>query len=265
MLLALGLSFISAWGFGGIRKSAPIRRLVSRKASSFMIALSVANYADYKAQSLHVQRAIICAAAGECLMGWAEVEQALHSIFVDQVVRQSKSKQRYVLAHNIWSTVISFDARSKLVETAIDANFSHLKSRRYRQLRTYWHLLYNYVVSMSKLRNEIAHGTVVNWDDEIKIAPFFTNRPVRNAVSFEEIGRRTDQFAKLAEAIRWFNHEFLIRWRPSPRQFGLKPRPTPHLVRQLRKEEVTRNRDARKRQRMKAQRRTFRRKSRSHR
>jgi hypothetical protein len=213
-----------------------------------------------------LQQSMLCQAVGECVLAWAEVEHQLVGIFVQEVVRQSQNKQRWVVAHGIWSAVINFEARLRMIDNVIDANFSEKTSRRYKQLNAHWRRLHNYVQKMSSKRNEIAHGEMFNFDDkEMKIVPYATTRPFREGLSIGEIRKRTMLFLALREALRWFDFSFLALGRPSARQLGLKPLPTPRLILELRKEEQDRIRAARIRQRMKARRRPSHRKQRSHR
>lgn len=221
---------------------------------------------QFNSLSLAQQRIHLSHAAGECLMAWATVEHALHDLFGAQIIRQSTNKNRYFVARIIWSTVINFDVRLRLVDATIEANFSKMKSRSYIQAKKDWHLLYIYTISMSKKRNEIAHGTMMNYDNkEMRITPYATAIPVRNGVRFEEVLQRILQFNELFGSISWIARFFAAQRRSRIRRRGLLPRSIPPLVLRLRKEARDRNRAARIRQQKKKQRKPSRRKSKARR
>ena len=122
--------------------------------------------ADATEQLLLAQQIALSNAVGECLMAWAHVEFRLHEMFVRQVVHQSRNRNRWTVARSIWSTVISFEARLKMTNAAINANIEHEKTK------ADWGLLNKYTASMSSLRNEIAHGAAMNRDNkEMMIQP----------------------------------------------------------------------------------------------
>ena len=191
---------------------------------------------DPVAQPLQVQQAILSHAIGTCLMAWANVEHILHEMFVRQVVFQSRNKNRFVVARSIWSVIISFEARLKMVDASINANLWHAKTRRSQQLSADWRLLKNYVTKMSSLRNEIAHGTIMNRDNqEMIVTPYATSIPFRGGISIAEIGSRTKPFLELHDALRWL--EFLSStWKPKLTRAVLNQRPTPDLMVMLRRQ-----------------------------
>jgi hypothetical protein len=71
-------------------------------------------------QPINVQTNTLFLAIGNCLMAWSNVEHAVHDLFVSQVVRQSRNKQRFVIAKGIWSEIISFEARLRMTSAAIN-------------------------------------------------------------------------------------------------------------------------------------------------
>ena len=74
---------------------------------------------DITSQPIHVQTTTLSLAVGNCLMAWANVEHTMHELFVAQVVRQSRNKQRFVIARGIWSVIISFEARLRMTGAAV--------------------------------------------------------------------------------------------------------------------------------------------------
>src|SRR5439155_26753992 len=96
---------------------------------------------DLTSQPLQDQTNTLSLAVGNCLMAWANVEHTLHELFVAQVVRQSRNKQRFVVARGIWSVVISFEARLRMTSAAIDGSLYKLETRRYQAVKNDWKLL----------------------------------------------------------------------------------------------------------------------------
>lgn len=219
---------------------------------------------NFKSQSLQVQQIALSLAIGTCLMSWANVEQVLHEIFVQRLVRQSRNKNRWVIARSIWSVIISFEARLRMVDAAFNSDIHGRKSRRYERLRTDWRLLYNYASSMSKLRNEIAHGTVMVFDDnktkETKVAPYATTIPFRGGISIVDVYNRAKLFTELAQTFDRLEASS-ARWKAGPRRYVLIREPTPDLILRLRKQKAQHDRS---RKQKKARRARPHRKSRAH-
>jgi hypothetical protein len=110
-------------------------------------------YVDFGSNPLQAQSAALLLAVGNCLMAWSNVEHSLHGLFVSQVVRQSRNKQRYVIARGIWSEVISFEARLRMTTAAINGTLFKLEERRYQVAKADWKLLSNYIGKMNSFRN----------------------------------------------------------------------------------------------------------------
>jgi Protein of unknown function (DUF3892) len=198
--------------------------------------MTIPTPADFASQPLNAQRAMLANAIGECLMSWAAVERQLHHAFVHELVRQSRNKNRWVVAKSIWSTIISFEARLRMIDGAINANLHMNNSKRAVRLKKDWRLLYNYIGRMSGLRNEIAHGEMMNFDDkEMKIAPYSTTIPFRGGIPIQEVINRTNSFAELSLAISWLHSSCLARWKTSSGRGRLMPTPAHNLILQLRK------------------------------
>jgi hypothetical protein len=124
-------------------------------------------------------------------MAWAQVEHTLHQKFVQQLVRQSRNKQRFVIASGVWSAVISFEARLRMVDAAIGGSLFEEEAKHHKLVSTDWRLLKNYTVKMSSFRNEIAHGTIMNFDNkEMMIVPYATAVPFRGGISITEVQAR---------------------------------------------------------------------------
>jgi hypothetical protein len=216
--------------FGGIRSSVPIRRLASR-ASSFMAAPQPR---DLTPQELQVQRAHLSHAVGECLMAWAQVEHELHEIFVRQVIFRSRNKNRWVMARAVWSAVVSFEARLAMVSKSIEGNLERLDTRKFKKVKDDWRLLYNYISKRVSLRNEIAHGTMMNFNTEMRIVPYATTIPFREGISISEIHKRAALFVELIRTLEWFSICLAALWKPSLKRSVLLQVQIPDLVLRLR-------------------------------
>ena len=93
---------------------------------------------DPKTLPLPVQTAYMISAIGECLMAWATVEAQLYFLFTSQMVHQSENPQRYVLAGNVWSAIISFETKMQVLHGVVDANIKDATAR------DNWGLIFNY-------------------------------------------------------------------------------------------------------------------------
>jgi hypothetical protein len=82
-------------------------------------------------------------AIGECLMAWATVEAQLYFLFTSQMVEQSQNPQRYTLAGNVWSAIISFEIKMQVLHGVIEANIKDPTAR------GNWALVYNYLTKMA--------------------------------------------------------------------------------------------------------------------
>jgi hypothetical protein len=201
---------------------------------------------------LKAQQGMLLLAVGICLMAWAQVEYTLHEIFVNHVIRQSRNKQRYVVARGVWSAVISFEARLRMIDAAIKGNLYKMEAKRFRVVTGDWRLLYNYTIKMSSLRNEIAHGTMVNCDDKgMMITPYATTIPFRPGIPIEELQSRTRLFNELNLALTWHDLSFASLWKRQLKKHVLDHKPVPDLVLRLRKQKQDQNRDARTRKQKK--------------
>ena len=89
----------------------------------------------FTTQPLSVQRAMLSHAVGEFLLAWSQVEHSLHEKFCTQLVRQSRNKQRWVIARSVWSQVISFEARLNMTTAAINGTLYNLNTRRFKIVR----------------------------------------------------------------------------------------------------------------------------------
>jgi hypothetical protein len=253
---AIGLlSFISECGFGGIRRSAPISRLASR-GSLFMSDSQPRNLTP---QELLVQRALLAHAVGYCLAAWSGVEGQLHEMFLRQVIFRSRNKNKWVMARFVWSAIISFEGRLNMLDGSITGNLWQLDTRKYKKVKDDWRLIYNYIGKRVSLRNEIAHGTMVNFNTEMMIVPYATSHPWRDGISIQAINDRAKLFIELDFALQWLSLCLSALWKPSLKRHVLNQRPTPDLVLRLRAEA------ARSRKGKKARRQSSHRKRRAHR
>jgi hypothetical protein len=214
----------------------------------------------FTSQPLQVQQIALSHAVGNCLMAWAQVEHTLHEKFVTQLVRQSRNKQRFVIARAVWSAVISFEARLRMVDAAIGGTLFQLETKRCKLVASDWRLLKNYTARMSSLRNEIAHGTMMNFDNkEMKIVPYATAIPFREGISIIEVYDRTNLFNELDKALNWHDLAFSSLWKPPLRRLVLNQQPIPDLILRLRAQ-AAQGRGDQNRKQKKAPRRTSRRK-----
>jgi hypothetical protein len=215
---------------------------------------------DFSSQPLAVQTNTLLLAVGNCLMAWATLEQTLCHLFVSQVVRQSRNKQRFVIAKGIWSEIISFEARLRMTTAAINGSLFKLEERRYLTAKNDWKLLSNYVARMSSLRNEIAHGTLMNFDSkEMKIVPYATTIPFKNGISIQEVFDRSQLFNELESAVSRFTSDLSLLWQPRIRRIVSKQLPIPDLLLRLR-DQAARSRGGQKSKQKKSPRRPSRRK-----
>jgi len=183
---------------------------------------------DPKTLPLPVQTAYMISAIGECLMAWATAEAQLYFLFTAQMVHQSENPQRYIVAGNVWSAIISFETKMRVLHGVIDANIKDSTAREN------WALIYNYVTMMVGKRNEVAHGTIVNVDDkEIVLQPFQWHIPhKRKALSLVQLKKRTADFVELHDTLAWISLQFSLLVKPCPKMH----QPTPDLVLRLQKQ-----------------------------
>jgi hypothetical protein len=178
---------------------------------------------------LSTQNVLIVHAVGENLMAWASLEFELHELFVRQLIFESTNKNRYTIARSVWSAILAFDDRLKMVDAAMQANIAN------EQIRADWRLLFNYTKKMSTFRNEAAHGMVANYDHkEMMIMPYATSIPVKKApLSITELKRRTSLFIALHENLQWLSLRMSLLLKPNAE---LEARKTPDLIETLRKQ-----------------------------
>jgi len=180
---------------------------------------------------LQTERIALVHAAGECLMAWASFEFYLHEMFVTEVILDSTNPQRYMVARGIWSVVVSFEARLKLVDVAITSNI------RNEQVLRDWKLLRSHTLRMSALRNEIAHGSAVNVDNQrMMIRPYSTSISSKaELVDHAEIIKRIHAFSELQAGIDWLSLCISALRRPDVREhFGDRVQSPPDLIVRLR-------------------------------
>jgi hypothetical protein len=61
---------------------------------------------------------------------------------------------------------------------------------------------------MGRLRNEIAHGTMMNVDSkEMRIIPYTTTIPFREGISINDVQKRTRLFVELVLGIKVSDHK----------------------------------------------------------
>jgi hypothetical protein len=186
---------------------------------------------------LQNQQAALTLAVGSCLMAWSGVEFELLHLFIDQVVRQSRNKQRYVIARGIWSAIISFEAKLRMVDASINGSLWKLEEKRFKAARDDWRLLFNYTKTMASLRNEIAHGTIMNRDNkEMVIIPYATSIPFKEGISIQKVIDRTTLFVELRPVLSWFSWLLASFWKRNLRRLVLTEHPTPDLILRLRKQ-----------------------------
>lgn len=103
----------------------------------------------------------IHAAVGEALDGWSHVEHALEDLFVVMTTADAWD------AHLIMVSVVSFDARLKICNTLMG---------RYHRLDIFkrWGALYNKLDRKYRKRSELAHASVVQLNDKIRLVPFYS-------------------------------------------------------------------------------------------
>ncbi len=123
----------------------------------------------------------------------------------------------------------------KMVDASINGNLWNVTTKHSQKLAADWRLLKNYVAKMSILRNEIAHGTIMNLDNkEMIIVPYATTIPFRGGISIAEIGNRTKLFIELHDAVQWLELFSSSGWKPKLKRAVLSQRPTPSLILTLR-------------------------------
>jgi hypothetical protein len=92
-------------------------------------------------------------AMGDCIASWSHVELSLAQMFMTVVGCKG------IVADTIWTSFLSFEPRTTMLHRVLNVqleNSPHLDD---------WNLLYNYTLKMSKERNEIAHSTLLNFDN----------------------------------------------------------------------------------------------------
>jgi hypothetical protein len=215
---------------------------------------------------LQIQQAVLAQAVGSCLMAWSQVESQLLDLFISQIVCQSRNKQRYVIARGIWSAVINFETRVRMIDAAISGSLYKLEQRRFKNAAEDWRLLLHYTKTMATRRNEIAHGTITNYDNkEMMIKPYATTIPTREGISINGVTELISLFVELSNTLSWFSWLLASFWKRNLRRLVLTHHPTPDLILRLRKQKRDRIRAAQIRKRKRARRGPARRQSQSRR
>jgi hypothetical protein len=135
-------------------------------------------------------------AIGFCLMAWANVEFQLQFLF--RVALGGNP----VTAHEIWSSPRAFEARLNILNVAVK------NCARKEEASNDWALLRNYTISLSKLRNQIAHATLISENGEkIVLEPYLIVTRPNRTIERLEVLRRADLFLELSGSINWLQHE----------------------------------------------------------
>lgn len=183
------------------------------------------------AEQLDQQRIILTHAAGECLMAWAQVEFELSLFFSSQLTSQSANANRFAIADSIWATIISFEARLKMLNAVVSANIKDQK------VLSDWRIISSYITNQNTRRNQIAHSDIHLFGKEMKLQPFPTNFISRKpALSHRALKTVTGDFIDLAKAISWLMRRIAMIAKPSLEQVASDRLRTPVLVLRLRKQ-----------------------------
>lgn len=159
-------------------------------------------------------------AIGECLMAWSTVEFELQFLF--RIALDANP----VASHAVWAAVVSFEARLKILNAAIDANVGD------SNFKADWRLLHNYASAQARFRNQVAHGTMMNVDGAgPMIEPYFSVTKTRDLLSEKQVRGFAGGFLELAGALNWIRNAVLV---PPARPDIIAPPPVPDLVLRLR-------------------------------
>ena len=92
-----------------------------------------------------------------------------------------------------------------------------------------WQLLCKHASGLSSLRNQVAHATMLNYNNACVLQPYFGSTAAQPYLSIDDVKSRVLQFHELASCLDWF-HSTVIAPLPSPLHLG----PEPDLLARLR-------------------------------
>lgn len=178
-------------------------------------------------------------AVGECLMAWAKVEFHMNDMF-----RLFLGSHPYT-ADLIWGSVVSFDARMRMLTQALLEAFKEEK-----EACNDLALLFEHTRRMSKRRNEIAHSTLILVDGVTPLLEPFSIMSDTGAarLSHQDVAQRAKDFLILSDALHWCMNHRLLKWPSTQRPASAQP--PPDLVQELRKQESQRRKEASERSRL---------------
>lgn len=215
-----------------MRTRAPIILPVAIGISSFPMSEPAPPYDHPDLWPLDRQRSRIHQAIGEFQMAWATVETELQFLFSAFMIIDSKNPQRYMVADEIWSVVVSFETRLKILNAIIRVNIPDKDL-----LNEVWSPLFNYIIVLSNKRNQVAHGGIFQQNQKILLQPFHTSHTRKNPpISIVGLEHWRGRFIELQRAIEWMALKFSLILNPRPELAKLDRAQMPDLVLRLQKQ-----------------------------
>lgn len=186
-------------------------------------------------------RSILTYKVGECLMAWAHVEFELNRIFVEHLAHQSKNPDRCLMAEAIWASIVSFEARLRML------NAVTLQTIKDTDTRKDWALIKNYIVNLGPKRNQVAHGGIIGKSDgSAVLKPYFSSSlNEKPNLKDSDLAKLTTEFLDLLKTLEWLSLCFSALRKPSLRTVVSDRLRTPHLVQRLR-DQAARSRGGKK-------------------
>src|SRR4051812_14510501 len=132
-------------------------------------------------------------AIGECIDAWSHVEVTLICIF------RNVSGTDPQLSDLLLTEPQGFATRLKMIDRG--GQFKLAKTTHV----TDWKLLCGHARTLSSLRNQVAHATMFNANNEFFLRPYFLSAKAKPDLSIVDVKNITSQFLELASALDWFD------------------------------------------------------------
>lgn len=172
----------------------------------------------------------IATRVGQALHSWSTVELELAWLFT--IITEIPDRR---ISQVAFAAIVSFDARVQMCNSImplVTMNDVH---------RRYWTWLYNRLTKKVKKRNELAHFTIVIWENEtgaqsVRLVPYYSEGSQifqqNNGLSIDQIEERDQSFTTLQSHLAWLRAEMEVL----KGLLLINPLPIPDRVHELRNE-----------------------------
>lgn len=166
-------------------------------------------------------------AVGACVVSWANIESRLFMLFTSALGSDS-----LVIADAIFASPRSFEARSTMVHAVVKIRLDG------RPALHDWNLLFNHVLRLNGMRNEVVHATQIEVTGKgVLLQPYFRAFKKLSPLTAEDVARRAEQFIELDRALAYFLFAHFVRPKMPP---TIPLEPEPRLLRRLRTQDAQR-------------------------